>query len=177
VMEWLQEVAKIASAHNVHLQWTTPHGMIVQQHYTKWVSKRVDTYLNGRGSLRVTASLQEDTGILDPKQSTNGISPNFVHSLDACALMRTVNQTAKKGVTHFHMIHDDYGTHAADTQLLADTLRKAFVNMYSKHDVLTTFRNEVIAQLPAEAQALIPKVPAKGKFNLKEVLKSEFFFA
>jgi DNA-directed RNA polymerase len=177
VMEWLQEVAKVAADANVHLKWTTPHGMLVQQHYTKWVSRQIETYLNGRGSLRVSARMNEDTGVLNPKLSCNGISPNFVHSLDACALMRTVNLASKKGVTHFHMIHDDYGTHAADTQLLADTLRKAFVEMYSKHDVLTTFRNEVLAQLPIDVQKLVPKVPAKGKFNLKEVLKSEFFFA
>ena len=177
VMEWLQEVTRVASEANVHLKWTTPHGMLVQQHYTVWTSRQVETYLNGNGSVRTTVQLSEDTGVLSSKLSCNGISPNFVHSLDACALMQTVNLAAKKGVTHFHMIHDDYGTHAADTQLLADTLRKAFVEMYSKHDVLLNFRNEVLAQLPLEAQKLIPKVPAKGKFNLKEVLKSEFFFA
>ena len=177
VMDWLQTIVKVASDANVHLKWTTPHGMLVQQHYTVWKSREVETYLNGKGSVRTTVQLSEDTGVLSGKLSVNGISPNFVHSLDACALMRTVNHAAKKGVTHFHMIHDDYGTHAADTQVLADTLRKAFVEMYEKHDVLLAFRNEVLAQLPSEAQKLIPKVPKRGAFNLKEVLKSEFFFA
>jgi DNA-directed RNA polymerase, mitochondrial len=177
VMDWLQQIARIASKAQVHLKWTTPHGFTVQQDYVEYKSILVTTFLNGRGSIRLSSRLREDTDVVSSRRSCNGISPNFVHSLDACALMNTVNAATKKGVTHFHMIHDDYGTHAADTQVLADTLRKAFVDMYSKHDVLTTFRNEVLSQLPLEAQALVPMVPKRGKFNLKEVLKSEFFFA
>lgn len=177
VMDWLQTVARVVSEEGQHLQWTTPHGFVVKQNYRKYEDKEIKTYLNGRAGIRIQARVRIDGEEVHPKLSSNGISPNFVHSLDACALMTTVNAAAKKKVTHFHMIHDDYGTHAADTQVLADTLRKSFVSMYEKNDVLKNLRKEVLAQLPKERHADIPPVPKKGKFNLKEVLQSEFFFA
>jgi DNA-directed RNA polymerase len=34
-------------------------------------------------------------------------------------------------VTHFAMIHDSYGTHACDTDVLGQALRESFVEQYA----------------------------------------------
>ena len=49
--------------------------------------------------------------------------------------------------------------------------------MFSEHDVLANFRNDVLKQLPVELHEKIPEVPAKGDLDIKQLTKSEFFFA
>jgi DNA-directed RNA polymerase len=72
------------------------------------------------------------------------------------------------------MIHDSYGTLAADTDRLGSALRAAFVEMYQQHDVLGEF---LAAQRRALPQGKFTTVPASGSLDISVVLDSEFFFA
>jgi DNA-directed RNA polymerase len=58
---------------------------------------------------------------------------------------------------------------------LAQALREEFVNMYSKHDVLEEFRRAAQAQLPAGVE--VDEVPPRGLLDIREVLRSPYFFA
>jgi len=71
------------------------------------------------------------------------------------------------------MIHDSYGTHAADTQALARSLRESFVEIYAEDRLLRT-AHEVAEYAP---QVALPEPPKRGDFDIQEVLKSEFFFS
>lgn len=176
VMDWLQEIAGIAADYNVHLHWTLPHGFVARQQYVKFKQKKVETLMEKK-QVRIQSTTYEPTDVINKQRSVNSISPNFVHSLDACALMMTVNKCVDLGVTSFHMVHDDYGTHAADTQVLWECLREAFVELYRDNDVLGNFRTEVLGQLPPEAQEKVPELPLVGSFDIEDVLESDFFFA
>ena len=74
------------------------------------------------------------------------------------------------------MIHDSYGTHAADATELSYRLRRAFVDQY-QGDVLKDFRDQLIEQLPEEIAAQIPPLPPMGTLDLEQVMDSEYFFA
>ena len=65
-----------------------------------------------------------------------GSSPNFIHSLDASALVRTVNRCVEQGISQFSMVHDSYGTHSPELPRMQEILRLEFVKMYEEHDVL-----------------------------------------
>jgi DNA-directed RNA polymerase len=169
-MRWLQEAAKVLVQEGLPVIWTAPSGLPIIQAYPKQKSKTYDLMVQGRFQIK----LREDTGKLDAKQQENGISPNFVHSMDAAALIQSVNLAASRGVEAFAMIHDSYATVAADTQALAVALREAFVGMYQE-DVLEKFRQEA-SRLLSEGKAL-PPIPDKGTLELGLVLKSKFFFA
>lgn len=172
-MDWLQEVAKVCSKVETPITWTTPVGFKARQEYFKTSAKRVDTFF---GSVRVRLTVTSDTDKMDTQKQANGISPNFVHSMDASHLMKTVLTCKEKGITDFAMIHDSFGTHACNASVLAATLRETFVEQYSR-DVLEDFRTEILQQLPEELQAEIPPVPAKGSLNLESVKQSPYFFA
>jgi DNA-directed RNA polymerase len=117
----------------------------------------------------------EDDVKLDVDKQVNGLAPNFVHSLDAAALMASTREAAQHGVKSFAMVHDSYGTLAAHTRVLDHYLRTAFVDMYLKHDVLAELREAIVAALGPDAK--IPVLPPQGKLNIEEVLESKFFFA
>jgi DNA-directed RNA polymerase, mitochondrial len=75
------------------------------------------------------------------------------------------------------MIHDSYGTLAADTDMLGACLRRAFVDMYRDHDILSSFRDSVLAMLPPDLAAKLPPLPERGTLDLDAVMGSDFFFA
>ena len=172
-MDWLQEVARIASAAEQPIRWVTPSGFLVKQHYKQQKNVDIRTIW---GKARVKLSLNIDTDKLDKRKQANGISPNFVHSMDASHLVLTVNRALDAGITSFAMIHDSYGTHAADCDTLARLLRETFVEIYSR-DVLEDFANQIKAQLPLDVAEHIPPLPAKGNLDIQSVLDSRYFFA
>jgi DNA-directed RNA polymerase len=173
-MSWLQAVARVATAAGQGLRWTTPSGFVVTQHYRELANNRIKTKFCG--SIVVFQTLDEGDKIDAPKQAS-AIAPNFVHSLDASAMMLTLSEGRAQGIKSWAMIHDSYGTHAADTDALANILRMAFVKMYEEHDVLTEFRDAVAATLTPEQAAKLPPVPKSGKLDLSAVLEAEYFFA
>ena len=89
----------------------------------------------------------------------------------------TVVKAYNKGVSHFCNVHDSFGTLAADSQILADTIRETFVELYSHGCPLEDFKQSMLPILTDKEIDKLPNVPEKGDFDIQEVLKSEFFFA
>lgn len=172
-MDWLREAAKVAAKNALPVRWETPMGFLAVQDYRVPVGDKVDFEVLGQ---RYTLMLQRDGDKLDTRKQSLGISPNFVHSLDAAHLMRTVLFCAEDGMVDFSMIHDSYGCHAGHASLLRDNLRDAFVDQYSK-PVLEAFRDQLAEQLPEELRDLLPALPAMGSLDLEGVRKSDYFFA
>lgn len=173
-MSWLQACARVCNSAGVPIRWTTPSGFVVLQDYREMTATRIKTRFNG--SVIWFASTEVSSRI-DASKQASAVSPNFVHSLDASALMLTVGRALDEGIHSFAMIHDSYGTHAADTDKLNRILREEFVGMYLRHDVLANFRDEISKQLPAVAAAQLPPLPPKGTLDLEAVKDSAYFFA
>ena len=167
-MDWLQYVARIATEKGKHLHWTTPSGFVAAQRYVK--STKVKTRFLGINNVKMDFDLRAFTDKIAPSESANAIAPNYVHSLDASALAETV---VRSGLSSVHMVHDDYGTHAADAQHLATVLREVFVDMYAETNLLMDFKRQVEEQLGVE----LPDPPEQGSFDVNKVLDSEYFFA
>lgn len=145
------------------ISWTTPSGFPATQAYFKLAICRVYTHLHGLHYIRV-ASESDDP---DPRKHSNGLAPNFVHSLDAAHLCLTVNAALDEGIVDFAVVHDDYGCHADKAAILFRVLREQFVKMYEENDPLQDLKDKY---------PMIPKVPEKGTLDIREVLESDFFF-
>lgn len=169
-MDWLQKVAQMVGKEGLPINWTSPTGFPVLQAY--YVERRIQVATQLFGRTRI--SLAEETDRIDVKRQQNGISPNFVHSLDAAALMYCVNAAHDFGVDSFAMVHDSYATVAADTEAMAICLRHAFLGVYAT-DVLKGFAEEV-KEVLGEGKEL-PSLPPRGDLDLNQVLESRFFFA
>lgn len=175
-MGWLQACTRLAAKTSLPINWRTPDGFRVQQAYKVVTANRIETKLFGE---RIRLSLATETPTIDGARQITAIAPNFVHSMDASALRSCVNIAVANGLTSFAMIHDSYGTLAADTEALGLYLRHAFVDLYSEHDVLSQFRAGIDEMLASDEKARkkLPAVPEKGSLDLKAVLHSDFFFA
>lgn len=177
VMDWIQKVSGLLSKEGLPTSWTTPSGAYVTQFYEQVTAKRINTHIDG---VLVKPQFREvKEGTIDKRRSVNGSSPNFIHSLDAAAMTKTINLCRQQGLTDFCMIHDSYAVHAGQmsdgrncTDILFHSLREAFVDMYENNDPLETFK-----QAASEVIGEVPEPPAKGTLDIRGVLKSEFFFS
>jgi len=172
-MEWLRTAAKIAGEAGLPIWWTTPQGLPVLQAYRSVHARRLDIHYAGR-RLQVTMAMDGDE--IDRRAMANGIAPNFVHSLDAAHLMSVVNACDDEGLPDVAVIHDSFGTHAANAGRLSVILRETFVAQYQTNR-LAEFRDQLAAQLPPELAEKLPPLPPLGSLDLNEVLKSEYVFA
>jgi len=167
-MDWLQQSASKVAKENSSIIWWTPVGFPVVQNRKKVIVKRYYTELAGQ--FKISVGSQSET--MDVLKNKLGIAPNFVHSMDACHLMLTCLKAVEYGVTDFAFIHDDYGTHAADTETLHQSIREAFVEMYSDNDPLIDFKifNE------DNSGACLSDPPTTGELEIGQVIDSEYFF-
>ncbi|MBO6814581.1 MAG: hypothetical protein JJ891_06960 [Rhizobiaceae bacterium] len=171
VMKWIQDNASRTTSEGIPLYWVTPSGFVVRHFYGERERKRIDTMIDGQ---RLQLVQWETKPILDPRAQTRGIAPNFVHSMDASALVTCVNIAADNGITSMTTIHDAYGTVAADMWTLSACIREAFIETY-KEPVLEQFQSA--CKEIGSASKEWPEPLPKGKLNLEEIRDSDYFFA
>jgi len=173
-MDYLQTIARVVAREQLPVHWVTPVGFPVYQSYPEMKSKRVKAMLMGEV---IKPRINTETDLTDKLRMGNGVAPNLVHSVDSAAMMKTVNIAHKNGIKNFCNVHDSFGTTAGDVEVLNQSLRQAFITMFTEHDILSEFRNDVMKQLPVELHAKLPEVPNKGDLDINQLRDSEFFFA
>lgn len=178
-MAYLKGVARIAAKEGLPVRWTTPAGFVVLQAYPETVNRQINTMINGR---RVKIDIRDDQEKIDAKRQQNGISPNFIHSLDASHLMFTVVEAEARGITAMSLIHDSFGTHAGDAEIMFHTVRDTLAAMYDQFDVFHDFRTEIWDQLSDEGRTVLDEwdqahYPEKGTMDPYTVTESLYSFA
>lgn len=168
-MDWLRKSARrivkaMPEGSEPLIVWRTPSGFPASQAYFEQEMHRIRTHMHGECKIAVLSESDDP----DTNKHATGLAPNFVHSMDAAHLHLTTAACAERGVTALAMIHDDYGTHAADAQTLYDTLREQFVRMYEDHDPVAEFAEDHPEALP---------VPKRGTLDIRAVLDSPYFFS
>ena len=158
-MDWLQK-----NVGKEYCAWLTPIGFPVYQYYKDVPVTRVRTQLCGMKELWLDDLDCYGDPLLTRQRS--GIAPNFVHSIDSTHMVMTVNMTDFRC---YAMIHDDYGTHAGNTEQMYQAIRKSFHALYTKHDPL----KEWAEQTGVDTQTM----PTTGTYNIDDILKSKYFFS
>ena len=167
-MSWLDKAGKqiIKDKDDTEgaITWITPSGFLASQAYYEYEEHNVATRLYGHARIKVLV----DSPDASSNRHSQGISPNFIHSMDASHLHLTTARMAKEiPNVSLAMIHDSFGTHAADTGVLFNVLRDEFVKMYQNNDPLQDFADKYSLSAP----------PVKGKLDLEEVRSSLYVFS
>lgn len=103
--------------------------------------------------------------VVDDKASKtailNNVAPNFIHSMDACHLLKVLT---RDDIPLLYPIHDDFGTLPSQTGKLYKAIREEFVNLYKGHDYFKELLENDIEFEYGEG------------FDIEEVKKSVHFF-
>lgn len=188
VMAWLQGCVKALRDIDAPLRWQTPSGFSVIHFYGRNDTRKCELMVDGT---RLQLTRLERGSKLSIKDQLKGVAPNFIHSLDASALVLCLERCRTAGIEDISAIHDAYGTHAANMEPLSVFLREAFVEVH-RVDVLGGFRAAcrimlaghltTVEKLPSEeaearADAALPPPLSHGRLSLEAVLQSAYFFA
>jgi DNA-directed RNA polymerase, mitochondrial len=168
IMEWLRDVAGIIAKANLGMMWITPIGFVVIHENRKPKEVRLAT-----ADHKILVRQQDDKRKIDVRKQVDGIVAHLVHSMDATHMMRTIHRLYAEDLRHFAMVHDSYGVHACDVDLLNRILREEFVRIYSE-PVLKNFLDQ---QRQANPNLDLPEPPPTGSLDIREVLESPYFFA
>lgn len=166
-MDWLQKCAGAVTKVGKPIIWHTSDNFPIVQYSRVIETTQIETQLAGRFQVRVGTI----TDKLDGPRQRSSVAPNFVHSQDASHLRGTCRLAARYGILDMACIHDDYGTHAADTDRLQKIIRAAFVLEYRDRCPLSTFASEQLA-----SGADLPPMPKRGSLDLAQVINSPYFF-
>jgi DNA-directed RNA polymerase len=146
-----------------YAKWVTPIGFPVYQIYKKVRTYRVATQLDGK--IEFILRDMDNNGTPAKAAQKNGISPNFIHSVDSTHMVLTINNT---DLSSYAMIHDDYGTHAGNTEHLYRRIREAFKYLYTEFSPLEDWATQINANLES--------IPKTGTYNINDILEAEYFF-
>ena len=165
---WMKRYASDIVKTNNPILWQTPLGLEVQQ--VDFKAQKVKVSIDGGRKVEFKVY----TNDLDTSAHKKGLSPNYIHSLDASHLIMTINALNQRGIEDIVTVHDSFATHANDVTTLSKTLKEAFVALHKEEILpeLCSFWKDVFGV----EQKKIPYVD-RDRFNLDEVLKSDYFFA
>jgi len=170
----LQGIASAFAERGVPVAWLTPIGFPVLQNGFRDDVEFIDI----RGFSRIRMSHFVIKEEINKGRQIRGILPNLIHSLDSAHLVKTISHSREAGVKSFSMVHDSFGTHAADMNKLTKELRVAFQDIY-KDDVLLDFDKWATEALGKVDSVLggkpqIPE-PADPKQEIYKMLQSWAF--
>jgi DNA-directed RNA polymerase, mitochondrial len=168
-MYFIQQVAKEVAKAGSHLEWITPSGFIVEQLELEYTTKRVDTQIQGMTRFTIA----EETDKVNVRKMRTSSAPNFVHSMDATHLVMLTNAAKAKGFS-MACIHDDFGTHAGNTEELRKILVDTLADLYLENDVLQDFKDHNEGLISQEIEA---EVPGHMGLDLNEIRRSTYCFA
>jgi DNA-directed RNA polymerase len=192
-MKFFQKCAGALAHERKPLMWVTPLGLPVLHKYVEWDVKKVRLFMFDK-SISVDKAANEDlvteegvlnlvkssvrtkpNGHINKDRAKSAVAPNVIHSLDACHLMMTINAAWEKGMNNFSLIHDSFGTHAANTTEFFYTIREQFVDMYENFCPFEEVEYHTRKHL--KEQEKVPALPQKGQLDLAGVIDSLYAFA
>lgn len=171
-MSWMQSIAREISKNGEAIAWMSPNGLPIQQN--KFETDMIPFKLRFSG-VNTRIYLPKETGNIDKRGQVQAISPNFIHSMDACHMQRVINSEYEKGNKNFFMIHDSFGTDLAHANSLFNTIRDELVKMYDGKNYLEEWLEDVSYLLPEGAD--IKDIPIKGRLDIQKVKESKYCFA
>ena len=150
-----------------YLKWITPTGFQVRYyayHQTRWKYPATIP-----GYARIKHVVLVDRDIPDGGAYQAGISPNFIHSMDAAHMAGVIwNWDCSFGA-----VHDSFSALACEVERLAKLTREVFVDIYDNENSYNQLA-EMILEGDAELDISIPEV---GQLEVKDVLQSKYFFS
>ena len=149
------------------ITWRTPSGFDVSYQSRQMHNVRCLGTISGYR--RVNHVVQVPSEKPDMRGFMCGISPNFIHSLDASHMAMVIDEWDGT----FGAVHDSFSTHACDVDKLLSLTKAKFIEMYD----VDNFYDYIEDQLITNKTDLDVDQPDRGSLKIREIEDSDYFFA
>ena len=146
------------------IRWKTPSGFPVVYEAYRWDDFKCRGTINGK---QIKHTIKIKTDIPDVRGYMCGISPNYVHSMDASHMALIVDEWDGA----FGAVHDSFSTHSCDVEELLQLTKQKFVEMYDVENFFDKIRQDITGGTDGIEQ------PKRGTLEVSGVYDSDYFFA
>jgi DNA-directed RNA polymerase len=170
IKNYLQALVKhrVSEQNEDTVCWMSPSGFPCVSE--KWIMNKKKIELPFTSG-RIQVVVHEQTTRPAMHEMISGISPNYVHSMDAAHMSLVIVELEKAGILSFGAIHDSFSVHAEKVAELLHITKETFINIYVRN-IFADMRTEIIGNDPL----FLESEPTKGKLDLLELMKSDYFF-
>ena len=180
---YIHKMNNLVAKNNTPIVWTTSDGFRVVHVKTKELkAKQVTVMLPGARKSTVIIKREFGDNVSIPKMKS-AISPNYIHSLDAELLRRVALRMKKEGIVDSDWIHDSFGSHPNNVELMLDITKEEFGDLVLR-DPLQVLDQELRDQMVLDDKTLDQladtKMPRLEEFETKDiesVWTSDWFFS
>ena len=169
-MRYFQRIAQeVLSLGNNSVSWITPSGFyVIYEKFYERQEKVLGTIVGvgKRDQVRHVGLVVSDKP--DPRGFACGISPNYIHSLDASHMANIITDWDES----FGAVHDSFSTHACDVDNLCQLAKDKFIEMYNYDNYF-----DIIERSLVNGTSFIIEQPTLGSLDITEVTHSEYFFS
>jgi DNA-directed RNA polymerase len=145
------------------IEWDTPSGFRARYENFTTVDFKARARLNGKDVKHV---LKTPTDRPNIRGFMSGISPNFIHSMDAAHMALVIADWDGA----FGAVHDSFATHASDVEDLLQKTKQVFIDMYTNDNFFDTIRQQLTNNTDDVQQ------PVLGELHIGDINDSEYFF-
>ena len=193
-MKFLQKIAEAEIASDYaketkqkSIRWTTPSGFPViyeafidnefkekaiiscSERKIKPTIRKEDGTEEVTDTIRIQHVGKEPTDKPKIRSFMSGISPNFVHSMDAAHMASVIMSWNND----FGAVHDSFSVHACDVDDLLKLIKDNFIRMYHHGNFFEVIERMIVTN-PDNFNYAQPKL---GALDIREVKDSDYFFA
>ena len=156
-----KSIKPLLDQNNIPVMWVSPSGLPVLQQGFKNDKRLQEVQAYAVNAIRFKIrQITDDVSIV---KQISSILPNFIHSLDAAHLVKSINLAKERQIISLSTVHDSYATHACHVESLGECIREAFCAIYPPdQDRLQNFERWCRALEGAT------QVPSKGCFTPME---------
>ena len=180
---YIHKMNNLVAKNNVPIEWTTSDGFRVVHVKNKELKpKQVTCMLPGMRKSTVIIKRLFSEDVSAPKMKS-AISPNYIHSLDAELLRRVALRMKQEGIVDSDWIHDSFGCHPNDVDLMLDITKEEFGDLVLR-DPLNVLDEELRSQMIMDDKTIEQleenKIPRLKEFEIKDIEKvwtSDWFFS
>ena len=147
------------------LKWKTPSGFKVHYKNFHALDGKIKGSIDGQ---RITHVVKVNTTHPDIRGFVCGVSPNYIHSMDASHMSIVISEWAGD----FGAVHDSFSTHACEVDDLLLKAKEVFIRIYD----VDNYYNE-IKKIVSDDTQLDVEQPKLGGLNIGDIYDSEYFFA
>ena len=178
----LNEIVKELHSYKVELiygngkdriKWVTPSKFPVE--YTNFQMRdekcfgTISGYKPSANNYKIKHVAKVPTKAPDTRGFMCGISPNFVHSMDASHMALIIDEWNND----FGAVHDSFSTHACDVENLLALTKQKFIDMYN----VDNFYDYIQDQILTNKDGLDISQPLRGNLDILDIDNSDYFFA
>lgn len=158
------------------LDWRTPSGLPWHNVYFATRSRR--TSVKFEGEKKESNFAVTNTREIVTQKCLNGVSPNFIHALDAACLMIAVEKMKAQGINDLITVHDCFAGLAPDMPAISRCVREAFVEVHEA-DPLGSLRTAILKVLPEDTHSRLPDLETlrTGDLDVRGVMDSLYMFS